>query len=341
MSNKHKISLFSKKFFFVIYTLIISVSILVSIFIYATIREIFYPSELPPNYVSDFIVLLPGPLLTDIILIYIIPLLSFLIIKYISPITTLFYAKFHKLLFIFRKKPEYGIYNQNNRIYSGKLIYRLLFASFLAVALAVAIVQAGTVEYFKKLHEPIESYNRPQRIIFFFDASFLASLFFVPLAILILVPLWILEDSGLIAYRIFPEKRKNPDIEGIYKKYKGTVEYFVGFSIIIVYILMVYRIFNIMLLGGSVLIIFIILIFLPFTISGLIAIPIFFYKCLVGNTKEKKNTHSYYKITFFESLFSQFIHLFISFHDFYEPIRYVIIGIKIQYYIYISIFFQK
>ena len=74
MSDNNKVSLFSKKFSFVFFSLIISIMIFILLLIYLTIKHFFYPSELPPNYVSDLIVLLPGPFLTDLILLYIFPL---------------------------------------------------------------------------------------------------------------------------------------------------------------------------------------------------------------------------------------------------------------------------
>ncbi|MBY9006103.1 MAG: hypothetical protein KGD63_05040 [Candidatus Lokiarchaeota archaeon] len=291
MSNKEKISLISKKFSYVFFSLIISITIFGFLFVFNLIRQIYINSEITNDYIIDLIVILPGPIWTDIILIFILPIIIYILIRYILPYSTLFYTKIHRLLYIFREKPKYGIYNQKNNTYTSKIIYRLLIASFLSVTLAAMIVQEGTIQLFKQLNINYDSLESGNKFLVFIDASYIASFFFIPLAIIILIPLWMLEDSGMMAFRSFPEKRKNPEILGIFKQFKGFIGYFVGVLTFISYIVIVYKIIQVISYENIALIPTILLLLLPFILSGILATPILIYEKSFDKTMNKVVTY--------------------------------------------------
>ena len=81
-----------------------------------------------------------------------------------------------------------------------------------------------------------------------------------------------------ISYRIFPNKRKNPDINGVYKIFKGFIEYVIGFSILIAYFNLTAGSLREASPGNPAFLIPLILFFLPFIVCGFLALPIFLYE---------------------------------------------------------------
>jgi hypothetical protein len=224
-------------------------------------------------FVTHFVVLLPGPLWTDIILLYILPIVVYFLIIAISPYSTLFYIKFHKLFYLFRKKPKYGIYSHLGDISAGKILLRSLKVSFFSFTIGVYLIQAGLGSFFR--------FNFSETALFRSEAIFLSTYFLVPFVMIIFFTLWILEDSGVVAYRKFKNKRKNPDIEGVNRIFRDFLEYFIGFSTILAYLNIIGATI-VDVLGDSgwdpAMLIPIILIFLPFLIPGLFAVPMIFYE---------------------------------------------------------------
>lgn len=275
MSEREKISLLEKKFLYVLISLIISFLFIGLIIFLATpgTRGILFGLEMPDEFISHFIVILPGPMWTDILLIYGLPIGIFCIAYYISQYTNRGFAKVHSFFYIFRKKPSYGIYQPSTRIYSSKLIFRSIIVCLLSFLIAWSLVELGFDRIFRYVDVPI-----PPPGLLKAEATFLGTFFFLPFVLMLFFILWALEDSGIVAYRIFSEKRKNPDINGVYKIFKGFIEYVIGFSILIAY----YDLTNSALQetspGDPAFLIPLILFFLPFILSGFLAIPIFLYE---------------------------------------------------------------
>ena len=70
----------------------------------------------------------------------------------------------------------------------------------------------------------------------FFLTSFCSILF---------LPIWLLEDRGLILYRTFPEQRRTPIIEGVHNSYFKVLETYTGIATIFAYIRQIYVIFRV------------------------------------------------------------------------------------------------
>ncbi len=276
-----KISLFNKRFLFLLISFIISFFFIGLIIFLASpsTKGVLFGLEMPPEFVSHFINLLPGPLWTDILFLYGAPILMFIIISFIAPYTNKGFVKIHRIFYIFRQKPFYGLCLPSTKIYASKLIFRSIMAGFLSFVISAYFVQIGLGHLFRYGYAPSE--------LFVAEATFLGTFFFLPFVLLLFFILWALEDSGIVSYRTFKDKRKNVDINGVYKIYKGFVEYTVGFSTLILY----YVITNDALIkhnpGDPAFLIPLILFFLPFIICGFCAIPIFLYEKYFDRTLKR------------------------------------------------------
>jgi hypothetical protein len=289
-----KLSFLGKKKFVPLY-ISLGLTILLYVGIYVMARfpsQLTFGLDIPEEFVSHFVYLLPGPLWTDIILLFLFPIIMFFLIQYISPYLTHGLVKIHGFFYIFRKKPEYGILKQKGDISAGKIFLRGLKLSFLAFVIASAFIQWGLGGIFR--------FNYSVTPLFNSEALFLATYILVPIVMFIFFPIWILEDSGLIAFRIFRNNRKNPDIEGVNRIFRDFMEYFIGFSTIFVYITIIIKTINNVLsdYDTAALLIPIILIFLPFLVTGLITIPLIFYEYYLEQNNDR--IHGYLEKKNFE-----------------------------------------
>ncbi len=297
MSDKEKISLFQKKCLFVSISFIISLIFIGLIIFLATpgTSGILFGLEMPKEFISYFINILPGPLWTDIIFIYGLPICMFYFVYYVSPYTNIMFIKIHSFFYIFRKKPSYGIFQPSTKIYASKLISRLIIACLLSFVIAWSLVELGFTETFRNTSDTI-----PPDGLLAAEATFLGTFFFLPFIFTLFLILWSLEDSGIIAFRIFPEKRKNLDINGVYKIFKGFIQYAIGFSIIIAYYNLTQGALHDASPGQGAFLIPLILFFLPFILCGFLAIPIFLYEKyidkMMGRIHPFLKKHGYNKI---------------------------------------------
>lgn len=275
-------------------------------------EEAFFGLGIPEEFVTHFVNVIPGPMWSDILLLYLFPVIIFLILKFLAPYTTLFYSKFHRAFYIFRSKPEYGIFlKKNERISGGKILLRILKLSFLAFAFTGFFIPQFAewfrYNYTKMVENPMNSPG-----LFNSEALFLGTFASVPIIMLIYFPIWFLEDTGVISYRKFKTKRMNPDIEGVNRIFRDFLEYFVGFTTILVYINRVYNVLYNETVGfteiNATVLIPLILIFLPFLLGGLIAIPLLLYELTFNKTNKqihkylKKYNYGYINIPDFEAL---------------------------------------
>jgi hypothetical protein len=272
----------------------------------------FFGLDIPIEFVTHFVNVIPGPMWTDILLLYLFPILIFLFLKKVAPYTTLFYTKFHKAFYTFRTKPKYGIFlKKNKKIPTGKMLLRILKISFLAFAFTGFFIPQFA-ELFRHNYNMMVK-NLPNSVgLFNSEALFLGTFASIPIIMLVYFPIWFLEDTGVIAYRKFETSRMNPDIEGVNRIFRDFLEYFVGFTTIIVYLNRVYAVMYQETVGFTEInpsvLIPLILIFLPFLLGGLIAIPMLLYEFTFDKTNTQihrylsDNNYGYINIPEFEAL---------------------------------------
>lgn len=267
---------------------------------------------IPEEFVSHFVNIIPGPMWSDILLLYLFPVIIFFLLKYLAPYTTFFYSKFHKAFYTFRTKPEYGIYiKKNKNITTGKLMLRILKLSFLAFAFTGFFIPQFA-EWFRFNYTKMIETSMESPGLFNSEALFLGTFASVPLIMLIYFPIWFLEDTGIISYRKFNKKRMNPDIEGVNRIFRDFLEYFVGFTTILVYInrvyLVLYQETDAFTRINATVLIPLILIFLPFLVGGLIALPLLLYELTFDSTNSHihsfliQHNYTYIDIPEFEAL---------------------------------------
>jgi len=179
--------------------IIIYVGFAISLFIYLLIyiagelnrNGIIQQNLVPDVYLSQFVVILPGPLITDVILLYILPIVIFIVFYKIAPITIKVYLKIHKLSYIGRSKPQYGMVELGNHRNVSALIRRAILVGFLSFSITALIVQGG----FPLLFRALESFMTPDMVmsnyLFLSEAVFLGTFLLTSLALFIFLPIWL------------------------------------------------------------------------------------------------------------------------------------------------------
>jgi len=137
------------------------------------------------------------------------------------------------------------------------------------------------------------------------EATFFMTFFVASFCSLIFLPIWLLEDSGLMIYRTFPDQRRTPIIEGVHLSYFKVLETYTGLATIFAYVRQLILTFEIIVnspvLFDPAILTPLIVLFLPFIVTGLLAIPIFMYeKLLTRKTKRIYKRFSKYNLPSFK-----------------------------------------
>lgn len=240
---------------------------------------------IPREYVRDFIVIIPGPLYTDCILLYVIPIGFFFLFYAISPYLVVAYIKFHKFFYwLFRRPSKYGIFKVGTTVKAGRLFYRALIVSLFSFSISALLVEMGFADLFRKVSFMP---GDPREILFMAEATFLGTFALCSVTIILFFPIWQLEDSGVVSYRVFHDDRMPVDIQGVHSIYHHILLGYAGFSTIITLIRYVGGTLLVIPPGDPAILTPIILIFLPFIVTGLLAIPIYFYERFFPRTSER------------------------------------------------------
>ena len=259
---------------------IIYLGFIVSFFVYLLIwilcelqRAFQFPmSIIPLEYLENFVYILPGPLYVDVIVLYILPILVFLFYIWIAPHVVKGVVKLHHSAFVFRKKPEYFIVELGNKRKSITLISRSLFVGFLSFSLAALLTQMGLGALFRP--------HFVDDILHKSEAIFFGSFLFTSVGLLAFIPLWLVEDAGILSIRTFEEDRRPPSIKGPHMLFHNLLEGYAGISVVFAlytYITQTFEFLNYDFKQAAILTP-LILIALPFIVTGLFAIPLVLYE---------------------------------------------------------------
>ena len=247
---------------------------------------------IPPEYISEFIVILPGipcgpppahcvpGYFTDIPLLYLIPVIVVLIVYALAPYLLVLYLQLHKLTSKTNKETQYGIIELGEKVGPLKLFRRAFTVSLFAFSISAFIVQAGYGAYFRGGY--IEDF-----IFHKAEALFLGTFLISGIVLFIFIPVWLLEDTGIVSYKQDKLKRNTPKIEGIASLYSGILEAYSGISTIFILISYIIGTLNEVKLGDPSILTPLILVFLPFIITGLFTIPIMIYETLLPKTTKR------------------------------------------------------
>ena len=123
------------------------------------------------------------------------------------------------------------------------------------------------------------------------EAAFLGTYFLAPFILLVFVPLWIMEDSGLMSYKTFSDQRRTPDIEGVHTTYSHLLEAYSGVSTFLILATYIGGAISVLLTDPMALLpnlmSIISIIVLPLTITGIFALAVVVYEKTIEKTRER------------------------------------------------------
>ncbi|MDD1779104.1 MAG: hypothetical protein LUQ65_13135, partial [Candidatus Helarchaeota archaeon] len=226
----------------------------------------------PTGYQEYFIYIIPGAFSTDLILIYSIPVLIFLLCYWLSPYLAIFYIKLHQFFSkIIRRPTKYGITTMGNQITGMRIIYRAAVMSLFAFSFAALFVGLGYGEVFRPSFYGDIDFVPYEQIL-------LGTLFICLFVPFVFFPIWLLEDSGVVSYRNYPDYRMPVDIEGVHSIYLNILMGYTGLSTIISLITYISNAFRTIPLYSNTVTIIVVLVLLPFLYTGVFLLPIYLYE---------------------------------------------------------------
>lgn len=262
-----------KKYLPLIVGFIISILLFLAIYVLHLVSKSIGLNLIPPEYIYVFIPLLPGPMLTDVILLYLFPLVIYFLIGLISPSLVQFLYKLNKLTFVFRKKPKYGFLAVGDRFKASRIFFRAFLVNLFAFGTSAILFQLGAGSLFRAT---IGGGIIPEGL-YTAEAIFFGTFFLAPLSLLLFLPAWYMEDSGLVAYRHFSDQRRTPIIEGVHKWYTNVLKVYTGFTTLVTLFQVITKAFPDAGFGPALLTPIIVIIS-PLILTGLLALPLYLYE---------------------------------------------------------------
>ncbi|MBD3192780.1 MAG: hypothetical protein GF308_19225 [Candidatus Heimdallarchaeota archaeon] len=167
-----------------------------------------------PKITQGAIKWIPGGIIVELIVIWIFPILFSLIVIPFLPYIAKFYIHLHKLIKLFNH--EYSLVTTKETFVK---ITKVLKRSLMPVLLSFTI----GFWFADKIGEIIEPFQELTLV-----GYLLFAILFIPLTILIAMPLWLLDDTGIISLKKREEgERKLPEVEGPSSYFEGT---FIGLT---------------------------------------------------------------------------------------------------------------
>ena len=199
---------------------------------------------------TDLIPIIPGGLVSDVVISILIPFFFMLILLFLGPIIVQILVRIHKLMKL--NKYEYFIIPPDKVLSGKRILLRAIFPGLLAINIAIYISLYGDLNPLFH-HTGADPQNLPIVI------EYIAIIIGIPAACVIMLPIWMLESSGLMCSRQVELYNRpiTPDIESVAQFYIKMLKGYVGISTIIAYGLMLYRFYTISSDTSTILIVFI------------------------------------------------------------------------------------
>lgn len=200
-------------------------------------------------------------------------------IHFFSILLGYFLFKLHNFIKI--KRYDYAIFKTDMlNLTLRETFLRSLILGFFAFSMGLIIT-----EFF---NPSIIIVNDPETTQYGFFVV-ISTLFILPFLILILLPIWVLKDAGIVCSRKKYKEGilKIPDIEGAYRTYNSYILGYIGISTVIAVIFLIYKdiIFNIK--GAGEVGFIPLTIITPFVGIGVNLIPLIFYELRSQKIREK------------------------------------------------------
>ena len=198
---------------------------------------------------EDIIPLVPGVGASDYIFSLIFPIGIMILMYFVGHYIAKSFIPLHKALKLNRY--DYFIIQPEKKLTGSKIIIRSVYPGLLAINIAIYVALYGI--FSNVLYVGRSAQDLPITI------EWVAILIGIPIATLIITPIWILDSSGLMC-SLNQEKYKSrvsPDIESVGRFYSTIFKGYVGISTVVTYILILYTFASIGVNPGNYYIIFI------------------------------------------------------------------------------------
>jgi len=186
---------------------------------------------------GDIIPIIPGGSLTDLLISISIPYISMLIMLFIGPTLGLLFVIFHRFMRL--NKYDYFKISYEKKMPASRILLRVIFPGLLAVNVAIYLSLYGTFN-------PLFAQNGgdPENLPIVIE--WISIIIGAPIASFIILPLWMLESSGLMCRKKIElyNRPVSPDIESVGKFYSKLLKGFVGISTVATYGLILFEFFT-------------------------------------------------------------------------------------------------
>lgn len=281
---------FEKRFAWLYLGFGLSAFLYVLIYILAMLSRFTEMNLIPTEYLTDFVLIIPGPLITDILVLYLLPVVFLIIFLKIAPSIIRGAIKLHKISYFGMNTPEYGMLEKVQKRTIWVLIKRSWTISFFSFTIAAYFVNLGMGPAFRPNYMYVDV-NQPETILVgtlnLAEAMFLGTFFFMSIALFIALPIWLLEDSGVMFYRDFPNDLRTPTFRGAYVLFERILEFFTSISTLLLLYNIVVRCFDVLQPGDPGILTPLILIVLPLLVTGLNAFALIIYEKLLPESISK------------------------------------------------------
>ena len=203
--------------------------------------------------------------------------------KKISPILVQLLYKINKFTFVGRKAPDYGFLKVGENIKPSRIFIRAFLVNLFAFGTSAVLYQLGLGGLFRATGA---GGGTPPEGLYAAEAIFFGTFFLASLSMLVFLPSWFLEDSGLVSYRHFPDQRRTPIIEGVHQWYVNALSIYTGLSTILTLFTVITKAFPDAGFGPALLTPIIVIIS-PLILTGLLALPIYLYEKKMEKTQSR------------------------------------------------------
>lgn len=219
---------------------------------------------------------LPNPFFDIFSLFILSPILMILFIQFLSVILAYGLFKMHNTIKF--KRFDYAIFNNvEKNLNKSEYLLRAFLLGFFAFSVGTILVNLISQETI--IVGGGEDVSEFLYII-------ICTLFVLPILSLIIIPVWVLLDSGVICSRKRGKigRQKLPDIEGVYRVFQGFVNGYVGISTLVAIVLIIFE--DVIAVGSDIG--FIPFMFIaPFVSTAICFIPLLFYDWQLKKLHEK------------------------------------------------------
>ncbi|MFX1254801.1 MAG: hypothetical protein ACFFCZ_24530 [Promethearchaeota archaeon] len=177
---------------------------------------------------------LPGDILVDIIWVYILSLIIGSLLYFVTPLLSLLFWKVHNPLNL--KHYNYYIQTLNSNLTLKDQLKRLFVPAFVALGVSSSLINVPPIIDFIIVTETF--FTTMGLPVITGLSIFFIMMLFASFVMILITPIWLLEDAGIICERKTAGKRITSDIEGVGNWYLALLKGFAGITTILAYIFM-------------------------------------------------------------------------------------------------------